>query len=48
MTNQHEYFAEPSEAYFSRNDFYPFNRSDLRAFDPEGFAAVEKLWKAAE
>jgi len=44
LTNQFEYFAECSEAYFGRNDFYPFIRSELKSFDPDGYAAVEKAW----
>jgi len=44
LTNRFEYFAECSEAYFGRNDFYPFLRSELKEFDPEGYAAVEKAW----
>jgi dipeptidyl-peptidase-4 len=24
-----EYFAETTEAYFSRNDFFPFTRAEL-------------------
>ncbi len=44
LTNEYEYFAECSEAYFGRNDFYPFLRSEFKEFDPEGFAAVEKAW----
>jgi len=44
LTNEYEYFAECSEAYFGRNDFYPFIRSELKTFDPQGFAAVERAW----
>ncbi|MDR3689289.1 MAG: hypothetical protein P4L46_07920 [Fimbriimonas sp.] len=44
LTNRFEYFAECSEAYFGRNDFYPFIRSDLKKFDPEGYSAVERAW----
>jgi hypothetical protein len=44
LTNAKEYFAELSEAYFGRNDYYPFTRPDLKAYDPAGFAAVEKVW----
>ncbi len=43
-TNPMEYFAEASEAYFGRNDFYPFDRSELKRHDPELFALVDKLW----
>jgi len=48
LTDVHEYFAELSEAYFSENDFYPFNRDDLEYFDPQGFAVIESLWKVAK
>ncbi len=44
MTNAKEYFAECTEAYFTRNDFYPFNREELKQHDPEMFALLEKLW----
>ena len=44
MTNAKEYFAECSEAYFTRNDFFPFTRADLKQHDPEMFALLEKLW----
>lgn len=45
MTNPMEYFAECTEAFFTRNDFYPFNRDDLNRHDPEMFALLEKLWR---
>ncbi len=48
MRDVHEYFAELSEAYFSENDYFPFNRVELKAFDPKGFAAVENLWNGAK
>jgi len=44
LTNAHEYFAEISEAYFGKNDFFPFTREDLKAFDPQGYALVEHAW----
>ena len=44
MSNIREYFSELSEAYFGVNDFEPFDRAALRAFDPAGHAAVERLW----
>jgi hypothetical protein len=46
MTNAMEYFAECTEAYFSRNDFFPFTRDELKSHDPEMFALLEKLWGA--
>ncbi len=44
MTNAKEYFAECSESLFSRNDFYPFTREELKQHDPEIYALLEKLW----
>ena len=48
MTNPMEYFAENSEAFFSRNDFFPFTRDELKQHDPEMFAVLAKLWGATE
>jgi hypothetical protein len=44
MSNRMEYFAESTEAYFVRNDFFPFTRDDLEAHDPGMHALLEKLW----
>ena len=44
-TNPMEYFAEASEAYFGRNDFYPFDRAELEQHDPETFALIDKMWR---
>jgi Mlc titration factor MtfA (ptsG expression regulator) len=44
MQNPQEYFAETTEAYFSRNDVYPFTRAELKQHDPEMYALLEKLW----
>jgi hypothetical protein len=44
LTNEKEYFAELSEAYFGRNDFYPFNRTELKTYDPMGYRLMEKIW----
>lgn len=46
MTNAKEYFAECSEAFFSKNDFYPFTKQELQQHDPEMFALLTKLWGA--
>lgn len=46
-TNAKEYFAELTEAYFGTNDFYPFNRNDLKLHDPMGYSVVEKIWRGA-
>lgn len=44
MNNEKEYFSECTEAYFGKNDFYPFNRADLKKHDPTGYAMVESVW----
>ncbi|WP_372721550.1 hypothetical protein [Novipirellula sp.] len=44
MTTPQEYFAETSEAYFSRNDFFPFTRDELKSHDPEMLSLLVKLW----
>jgi hypothetical protein len=42
--NNREYFAELSEAYFGRNDFYPFTRQQLAEYDPVGFRMMQERW----
>ncbi|GBC95404.1 hypothetical protein HRbin16_01193 [bacterium HR16] len=44
-TNVQEYFAELSEAYFGKNDFYPFTREHLAKHDPVGYKMVEQAWQ---
>lgn len=43
-TDRFEYFAELTEAYFGRNDYYPFDRSDLAAHDPAGYKLMREVW----
>lgn len=47
LTNQMEYFAEATEAYFGTNDFYPFVRAELKQHDPKMFALLEDIWAGA-
>ncbi|MFT6178436.1 MAG: hypothetical protein ACJAQT_001282 [Akkermansiaceae bacterium] len=46
MTDHKEYFAETSEAIFAQNDFFPFNRKELKSHDPEMFKLLRLLWDA--
>ena len=46
MTNPQEYFAETTEAFFGRNDFFPFTRDELEKHDPEMFKLLQKLWNS--
>ncbi|MBN2473610.1 MAG: metallopeptidase [Pirellulales bacterium] len=44
MTDHKEYFAEGTEAYFYRNDFYPFVRAELQEHDPVLHDLLVKIW----
>jgi hypothetical protein len=44
-TNSKEYFAELTEAYLGKNDFYPFTRAELERHDPQGFRLMQGVWK---
>jgi hypothetical protein len=44
LTNEREFFAEMSEAFFGHNDFFPFNSSELKQEEPEVFQLLERLW----
>jgi hypothetical protein len=44
LTNPMEYFAEVTEAFFGRNDFFPFTRDDLKQHDPDMETVLGKLW----
>ena len=44
MNDQMEYFPEICEAYWGENDYYPFNYEDLKEYDTQGFALMEKVW----
>jgi hypothetical protein len=46
MTAVPEYFAETTEAFFSRNDFFPFTRDELRRHDPAMHDLLARLWGA--
>ncbi len=44
MTNEKEYFAESTEAFFGRNDFFPFTRDQLKKHDPRMCSLLERVW----
>ena len=46
LTNQKEFFAEMTEAYFGSNDFYPFVTGELKQAEPETFTLLEEIWGA--
>jgi hypothetical protein len=47
LTNPQEYFAETTEAYFSRNDFFPFCREELESHDRHACRMLQRLWGCA-
>lgn len=44
MTNEREFFAETTEAYFGVNDMFPYDRADLEKHDPETAKVLRKAW----
>ncbi len=44
LTNQKEFFAEMTEAYFGSNDFYPFVTGELKQAEPDIFSLLEEIW----
>ena len=47
LKNNREYFAEISKIYFAGSPYYPFNRQQLKDYDPQGYAVVESVWGIA-
>jgi dipeptidyl-peptidase-4 len=43
-TDHKEYFAESTEAYLARNDFYPFVRAELKEHDPQTHKLMKEIW----
>jgi hypothetical protein len=44
LTNPMEFFAEMTEAYFGVNDFFPFNRAELKEAEPEIDELLTNIW----
>ena len=44
LTDQKEFFAEMTEAYFGLNDFFPFHRAELNREEPELFVLLQTIW----
>lgn len=45
LVNPMEFFAENTEAFFSRNDFFPFDRAELAQADPATERLLALLWR---
>lgn len=48
LTNPAEYFAETTEAFFSTNDFFPYDREELERVDPHACEMLATLWGVAD
>jgi hypothetical protein len=48
LTNYKEYFAEITTMYFGHNSYYPFDRFDLKHYDPIGYKLVQDVWEVNE
>jgi hypothetical protein len=48
LVNQLEYFAELSCMYFVGCQYQPFNRKELKAYDPAGYEMIQKMWRVKE
>ena len=46
LTNHKEFFAEMTESYFGVNDFFPFNRAELKEAEPEIHALLAAIWES--
>jgi hypothetical protein len=44
LTNDKEYFAETTEAFFGRNDFFPYDRAELEKADPGAVEMLRATW----
>jgi hypothetical protein len=45
LTNHKEFFAEMTESYFGVNDFFPFNRGELKESQPEIYQLLRTVWE---
>ncbi len=45
LTDQMEFFAEMTEAYFGSDDFFPFNRGELKTAEPEIYELMRSVWE---
>ncbi|MFN5768534.1 MAG: hypothetical protein ACK523_18720 [Pirellulaceae bacterium] len=46
ISNVQEFFAESTESFLGRNDYFPYNRSELEQFDPATARWMRKVWTA--
>ncbi|MFO0875874.1 MAG: sialate O-acetylesterase [Gemmataceae bacterium] len=47
LTNHKEFFAEMTESYFGFNDFFPFNRAELKEAEPDIHDLMRHIWETS-
>ena len=45
LMDHKEFFAEMTETFFTENNTFPFNRTELMLYYPEGYQLLAELWK---
>jgi hypothetical protein len=46
LTDHKEFFAEMTESYFGSNDFFPFNRAELKESEPAIYELMVNVWES--
>ena len=46
LTNHKEFFAEMTEAFFGVNDFFPFNRAEMKEAEPAIYELMLHVWES--
>ena len=44
LKDHKEFFAEMTESYFGANDFFPFNRAELKESEPDVYQLMSDVW----
>lgn len=44
LMNHKEFFAEMTETFFTKNNSYPFNRTELMLYHPESYRLMSQIW----
>jgi dipeptidyl-peptidase-4 len=44
ISNVQEFFAESTESFLGRNDYFPYNRTELEEFDPATARWLSEVW----
>jgi len=48
LTDRKEFFAEMTESWFGTNDFFPFNRAELKESEPAIYELMTNIWSPSD